>query len=561
MKPFIFLFLIASNLLQAQVGINTTTPNALLEIKTSNPLNPNPTDGLLIPKIDEYPTINPTVGQDGMLVFATGAGTVSKGFYYWDNGTTSWVRARGAKKINDLIDGKSDNDGTDNGSSIFLGVAAGSNDDGTSNLNVGIGLESMNNNLNGHSNVGIGVKSLYSNTTGDSNTAVGIASLHDNVVGSYNTGLGGASLFSNTNGSSNTGVGAFSLYSNTTGDQNSAFGYGSLVANETGIGNVSIGFQSGSFFADLNYNVSIGYRAGKNETNSNRLYIENSDSTTPLIYGEFDTDIVGINGRLGIGTQTPGTALEVNGTEAEGIQDIVATLTSSDSNRPILLFNETADTNLNGGMSIEYDGRGNGVANKMVINGLGGSALFEFSNGGAYSINNGSLLLNHPTGSATQGLILRNAVDTDQWRIYHQWNTNTLALFFNGMNVGNFDDVSGVYSAISDRNRKKNIQPLASVLAKIVELEVVDYNFISQKDSTKHIGFIAQDVEALFPSLVKIPDEDKGNYTLDYSGFGVLAIKAIQEQQLEINTLKELLQKQQEELFEIKALLKTRRSK
>jgi hypothetical protein len=38
--------------------------------------------------------------------------------------------------------------------------------------------------------------------------------------------------------------------------------------------------------------------AGKDETGSNKLYIENSDSTSPLIYGEFDNDLVVINGTL-----------------------------------------------------------------------------------------------------------------------------------------------------------------------------------------------------------------------------------------------------------------------
>ena len=40
----------------------------------------------------------------------------------------------------------------------------------------------------------------------------------------------------------------------------------------------------------------IGYNAGYDETGSNKLYIENSDSSNPLIYGEFDNDFVKING-------------------------------------------------------------------------------------------------------------------------------------------------------------------------------------------------------------------------------------------------------------------------
>ena len=42
----------------------------------------------------------------------------------------------------------------------------------------------------------------------------------------------------------------------------------------------------------------LGYQAGYSETGSNKLYIENSNSATPLIYGEFDNDLVKINGAL-----------------------------------------------------------------------------------------------------------------------------------------------------------------------------------------------------------------------------------------------------------------------
>jgi trimeric autotransporter adhesin len=67
----------------AQVGINTTSPNAQLEIKSSNQATPDNTDGIIIPKIDAFPVINPTVAQQGMMVYLTT--TVSgklPGFYY-----------------------------------------------------------------------------------------------------------------------------------------------------------------------------------------------------------------------------------------------------------------------------------------------------------------------------------------------------------------------------------------------------------------------------------------------------------------------------------------------
>lgn len=84
-------FLFLSFMSSAQVGIGTTEPNATLDIKSSNQATPVNTDGVLIPKADNFPSINPTTNQDGMLLFATGNGIPNKGFYFWDNTLISWV--------------------------------------------------------------------------------------------------------------------------------------------------------------------------------------------------------------------------------------------------------------------------------------------------------------------------------------------------------------------------------------------------------------------------------------------------------------------------------------
>jgi len=71
--------------------------------------------------------------------------------------------------------------------------------------------------------------------------------------------------------------------------------------NQTGIRNTSIGTFAGMSSVG-NYNVFLGYYAGGNETGSNKLYIENSiaDSDNALIYGEFDTNRLRVNGTLQI---------------------------------------------------------------------------------------------------------------------------------------------------------------------------------------------------------------------------------------------------------------------
>ena len=95
------LFFVACNLFGvlsfAQVGINTTTPNALLDIRATSATAPTNTDGLLIPKIDVFPATNPTAAQQGMLLYlTTTSGSNQPGFYYWDNTTTTWVSLKGS---------------------------------------------------------------------------------------------------------------------------------------------------------------------------------------------------------------------------------------------------------------------------------------------------------------------------------------------------------------------------------------------------------------------------------------------------------------------------------
>ena len=86
----LFLIFFFNGFIHAQVGVNTVTPNAMLDIKASNQATPANTDGILIPKIDAFPLINPTLAQKGMLVYLTTlSGSNQPGFYYWNN--PGWI--------------------------------------------------------------------------------------------------------------------------------------------------------------------------------------------------------------------------------------------------------------------------------------------------------------------------------------------------------------------------------------------------------------------------------------------------------------------------------------
>ncbi|WP_044557499.1 tail fiber domain-containing protein [Halobacteriovorax marinus] len=155
---------------------------------------------------------------------------------------------------------------------------------------------------------------------------------------------------SNTMGTSNTGVGITSLDALTTGNFNTSIGDGSLTANQSGSNNVAIGYNAGASNISGSGNVFIGNAAGENETGSNKLYIDNSNTATPLIQGDFSTDIVTINGKLKIVDGTEG-ATKVLTSSADGTASWTSlsgagSVTSVDVTAPLVKGGTASDVDL-----------------------------------------------------------------------------------------------------------------------------------------------------------------------------------------------------------------------
>ena len=203
---------------------------------------------------------------------------------------------------------------------------------GNGRKNVAIGHQAGYSNETGFSNVFAGYKAGYSNTTGSYNTYFGESAGEDNETSNGNAFFGFHSGMSNTvNG--NTAFGAFSFLSSSTGTYNSALGNFALANNTTGGNNVGVG-KNANFYnqtgsnntiigTDAGHGISmhnksgcvfIGYQAGYNEQNSNKLYIENSNSSSPLIYGDFSTDDIIINGSLELDNGTDVNEFSTDGT-------------------------------------------------------------------------------------------------------------------------------------------------------------------------------------------------------------------------------------------------------
>ena len=162
--------------------------------------------------------------------------------------------------------------------------------------NVALGYQALAINTSGGENIAIGYGTLANNSTGSYNNAFGGCALQLNTTGSYNLANGVKALFNNTSGSNNIANGCETLCKNTTGSHNIANGYWALASNISGDNNITIGKQAGYSNVTGSTSIFLGQCAGYNETKSNRLYVSNSSTTQPLLYGEFDTKCAVIHG-------------------------------------------------------------------------------------------------------------------------------------------------------------------------------------------------------------------------------------------------------------------------
>jgi hypothetical protein len=296
------------------VGIGTTTPDnsAVLDINSSD-------KGLLIPRMSLLQRNAINNPADGLMVYQTGD---KGGFYFFEGKTNEWKPITEAKAVAGVdgdwtlqgnVAGATDFIGTTNTeplrfkignqksgqldfsgatSNNFLGRNAGHQNTGINNT--GFGFRALSGILTGNENTGLGTLSMISNTSGSSNVGLGYATLQNNTIGDFNMAVGGRALIANTEGIGNAAIGTYALFSNTLGDYNVAIGAVALRNNLTGNNNIGIGVNAGRNSTGSS-NIFIGYEAGKDEAiGNNRLYIANSATPTPLIYGDFSAKYVTI---------------------------------------------------------------------------------------------------------------------------------------------------------------------------------------------------------------------------------------------------------------------------
>lgn len=102
--------------------------------------------------------------------------------------------------------------------------------------------------------------------------------------------------------------------------------------------------------------------------------------------------------------------------------------------------------------------------------------------------------------------------------------------------------LSGDLTVNSDMRLKANIISLGGTLAKLLQIDGKSY--VMKKDTSKQkIGLLAQNVQTVFPELVKEANDAGGTLSVNYQGLIPVLINAIKEQQAEIDELKKMIKK------------------
>jgi hypothetical protein len=499
---------------------------------------------------------NTAMGQAAMYDNSTGAWNLAAGYLALENNTTgSYNVALGASALGLNTTASSNtavgyqslytNTAGENMAAFGYQALYSSNTTGSVNNNA-FGFGSLYSTSTGTSNTSMGHLSMYSNTTGSSNVAMGTQALYSNTTASNNTAVGYQAGYSNTNGAitaigqqalySNTGpsnvaVGYQAAYSNTSGQDNVALGRNALYSNTTASNNTAVGYQAGYDNTTGANSVFIGHSAGENVTTGNAHVLIGQGTGSSITANSYNT-FVG----QGVGTSTTGGYNTFVGV-SNGATGACGHLVTTGTKNTII----GAYSGNQGGLDIRT------ASNHIVLSDGDGNPRFYINND-AQSFSSASVadfIQKWSLGTtSTDGLIVTYPTETPN---------NTSRFFFRGSDStntkidiyssGTISNRTGTYNTLSDAKLKENIVDATPKLTKLMDVKVRNYNLIG--DELKQIGFVAQELEQVFPNLIdNVPDFDENREPTGEVTKGVkltvmipILVKAIQEQQATITAL------------------------
>ncbi len=416
---------------------------------------------------------------------------------------------------------------------VYIGHLAGYNGNGD-NSNVFIGYKSGYSTTISNSNVFIGEMTGRLTTWGSSNVYIGDQAGEMNATGSENVCIGVAAGQKSSAGA-NVLIGFAAGWDNTSGASNVFIGNQAGWSNTTGGNNIFIGSQTGYTNSAGSGNIFIGRQTGWNETGSNRLYIDNSNTTTPLIWGDFSTDDLRIYGNLHVydtyfriannpGTGTTPTYYAYQGSTgstsksgAFAIRDALwvdsyAYFDSRSYFNGILTSQNYININVSGNPSLYIAGD-----EALWYNGT----YFSWGYGGVYN--------------AFYDKVSIGTTGTSGYMLYVNGSAYTTGSWYG-----------------SDARLKDDFREIEQPLEKVLGMQGVNYQWRTEDypdrnfPEGRHYGVIAQDIEKVLPEIVT---ETNGEKAVAYTEIIPVLIEAMKEQQ-------KLIDVQQSEINELKQMVK-----
>lgn len=394
-------------------------------------------------------------------------------------------------------DGKARLEFPDSLQNTFIGVNAGENAS-TGGLNVALGYNALRNNTEGQSNTAIGNEALLSNQNGGGNTAVGFGTLQRNTTGIDNTAIGRIALAYNKGGFNNTAAGAEALRENTGGNNNTAIGAGSMTANTTGNSNTALGTQAMAANLIGFENTVVGFKA---------LY--NDD------YGNFNT--------------------------AVGFEAMLTAKGQAYANTA--LGHKALHDNVDGGYNTALGA--NALANNTT--GTSNSALGYNANTTSGTLNNATALGSNAMVNASNKVVIGNNAPSMVIGGYAAWSNFSDGRFKQNVseNVPGLNFITRLRPVTYTLDNRKIDEHLTQLMPEDEKARFMQApSEYARAQAIRHTGFIAQEVEQTAREIgypfdgVNAPTGPTDNYSISYSQFVVPLVKAVQEQQAQIEQLK-----------------------
>ncbi|UMQ41537.1 hypothetical protein MKS83_19395 [Chryseobacterium sp. Y16C] len=307
MKALIYLFLSLIGItIKAQVGINTQTPEATLEV-VGKPNDTTHYDGIIPPRItgEQLAAKTYSTSKKGTIVFVTAPSTnlsgqvlhiTKSGLYYFDG--TVWMPFVQEDPLKDVaLRG--------NSSTVELVVKSNLHLDFDSKENYILG--NSRSQITGEYNSIVATDSKI--TSGKGNSASFYAMSQGEITGKLNYGAGVSALNGIVNGTisgnRNIGIGAGAMSYITSGNDNISIGYLSGTGNRTGSNNIFIGVGAGSPAAgNRSINNKLAIHSTPVTTSSTSFWDSITNNYTDykfaLISGDFSERWLNINGKLSV---------------------------------------------------------------------------------------------------------------------------------------------------------------------------------------------------------------------------------------------------------------------